>query len=216
MLECRLDWSCADLVWATRAAMSMWAFPETTFDSGPFWPLAITVFHLPFLECSLSLGRRGMTQIPYVRAPEDSTDTIPCTLTTQPHTVVYPYLFFSIFTPQRTGICMALGRECSLSQICLTDRETRPTGRCGKDTCLNLLVSHYRPQRTLPSQNADLIHRQRKWFLHVPRGQVVPNTAVNLATNSLRKEVFPSGKSGPFASLLRIFKVGGFFFLFFS
>ena len=65
---------------------------------------------------------------------------------------------------------------------------------------------HHIPHTTQPSSNADLIFRQRKQFLDVPKGQVLAKaTADNLAANSLEKGVLPM-KNGSFASSLRILK----------
>lgn len=51
---------------------------------------------------------------------------------------------------------------------------------------------HFIPYCTQPSQIVDLILRQRKQFLDMPKGQVIPEaTADNLAANSLKKEIFP-------------------------
>lgn len=50
------------------------------------------------------------------------------------------------------------------------------------------VLMHYIPYSTQPSLNIDLIFRQRKQFLDVPKGQVKPEAAADLlAANSLEK-----------------------------
>lgn len=197
--------------------MSLWAqqschSQKTMFASGASWPLATPVFlPPPSRMVPKPWEKRYDTDVLF--AAERWTAPVPCTLTSWPHTALHIYLF-------QKGHCNLFPGEIEFpwhqgGNVIFT-RKTWQTKHIGSSGKTATLPSHYRPQSTLPSQNVDLIHRQRKWFLHVPKGQVLPNATANLATHSLRKVVFPRGENGPFASLLRILKFGRSFFFFFS
>lgn len=110
----------------------------------------------------------------------------------------------------RTRISMATSAGMKIHSIrpaWQTVTETKSACRCGNTHgLLFLLFFHYIPCSTQPSPNIDLIFTQRKQFLDVPKGHVMPQaTADNLAANSLKKQVFPM-KSKSFAFSPRILK----------
>lgn len=195
--------------WAQQSCYSQ----KTKFASGPSWPLATTLFGPPLPGWSLSLGRKGVREMSSVWLSTTQAHILG-TWTSRSHICLFQkghgnvFLGESEFTRHWGGnaIFPRLTRQTEkLNTLAIVERHMAIS-----------LYSHYRPQSALPSQNLDLLHRQRKWFLHMPKGQVIPNDATaNLATNSPRKDVFSRGKkNGPFTSLLRIFKFGGLFYFF--
>lgn len=104
-----------------------------------------------------SLGRRGTTQVSCVRLSTEST----CPVLTSHSSSLPPFPERPLkFIPWRMRIPFALGRECNPPQIDLAEKLN--TSALLEGHTAASLPSYYRPQRTLPSQNVDLIHRQRK------------------------------------------------------
>lgn len=204
--------------------MSSWAQPschsqKTKFASGPSWPLATTLFGPPLPGWPLSLGRRGVIEMSYLWLSTTQAPVL-CTWTSQSHAVLHICLLQkghgNVFLGE-SEFTRHWGGNAILPRSTQQTEKLNTLATVERHMAVSL-PSHYRPQSALPSQNLDLLHRQRKWFLHVPKGQVIPNAAANLATNSLRKDVFSrrKKKNRPFTSLLRFFNFGGLVFFFSS
>lgn len=111
----------------------------------------------------------------------------------------------------RTRICMATSEETKIHSIRSpwpTATETKSTCRCASTRGWWFFVPlHHIPYSTQPSPNIDLIFRQRKQFLDVPKGQVMPKaTTDNLAAKFPWKRSFSYEKRTicPLAENLKI------------